>query len=234
MFCVDFNFQYYSMSLFFHHAYLLSAPREMGIVRVKEVLANAGMTVVGNPDVRVWNEESFSVDTARQVRDAAATRPLGERQVFIVAGDTFTLEAQNALLKTLEEPGEETHIVVITPNAGILLPTLLSRLTSFDKKSAVNTPDTDGARTFLTLFVSKRLAHLEKMIKDKDKTVALGLLEGLMSVIHNDAIHSGADAVNASAPYLRELSDMRAYLTDRSSSIKLIMEHIALFLSERK
>jgi len=213
-----------------HHAYLLCSSRDAGIVAVKDALVATGMRVEGNPDVRVWNEESFSVDTARDVRDVVAKRPFGERQVCIIAGDTFTVEAQNALLKTTEEPGEGTHIVIVTPNPGILLPTLVSRCAPFEVGDAPSVIDTHEADIFLSLSIPERLKYLETIIKNKDKATALALLDGVIVVIRSRTTDGGADAFTASAPLLCELSDMRGYLTDRSSSMKLIMEHVALLL----
>jgi hypothetical protein len=74
------------------------------------------------------------------------------------------------------------------------------------------------------------LKYLETIIKNKDKATALALLDGVIIVIRSRATGGGADAFIASAPLLRELTDMRGYLTDRSSSVKLIMEHVALSL----
>ncbi|NTV22577.1 MAG: hypothetical protein HGB03_03390 [Candidatus Yonathbacteria bacterium] len=222
------------MFSFSHHAYLVRSPRESGILHVKQTLVESGVQTEGNPDVRVWNEESFSVDTARDVREAMTKKPFGDKQVCIVAGDTFTVEAQNALLKTLEEPGEGTYIVVITPNPGILLPTLLSRLAQFQEgESFVVTAEHDAV-AFLSLSVPERLSYLEPMLKNKDKTTACALVDGMLEVYHNETIAIGADALRASAPYLAELSAMRGYLTDRSSSVKLIMEHLALLLPVRE
>jgi len=222
------------MFLFSHHAYLVRSPRESGILHVKHVLAELGVQTEGNPDVRVWDEESCSVDTARDIREATAKKPFSDKQVCIIAGDTFTVEAQNALLKTLEEPGEGTYIVVITPNPGILLPTLLSRLAEFQEGEPSATITKHDVVAFLSLSVPERLSYLEPILKNKDKTTARALVDGILEVYHDEAMAMGADALRASAPYLTELSDMRGYLTDRSSSVKLIMEHLALLLPVRE
>ncbi len=46
----------------------------------------------------------------------------------ILSAEKMTTQAQNALLKTLEEPAENTQIVLICENPGRLLPTILSRV----------------------------------------------------------------------------------------------------------
>ena len=52
----------------------------------------------------------------------------GLRQVFIIEdAHLLTLVSQNVLLKTLEEPGADTILILVTPNLHTLLPTVVSR-----------------------------------------------------------------------------------------------------------
>ena len=75
------------------------------------------------------DEDPLDRDTARNVPKEALRKPVaGARKVlwlaqFDRAGDA----AENALLKTLEEPPPSTHIVLTTDNARNLRPTILSR-----------------------------------------------------------------------------------------------------------
>ena len=48
----------------------------------------------------------------------------------------MTVQAQNALLKTLEEPPEYAVILILTTNVGALLPTILSRCVILSMKPA--------------------------------------------------------------------------------------------------
>ncbi|GFI58264.1 DNA polymerase III subunit tau [Muribaculaceae bacterium] len=49
-------------------------------------------------------------------------------------GEKMTVQAQNALLKTLEEPPEYTVILILTTNVESLLPTILSRCVVLNMK----------------------------------------------------------------------------------------------------
>lgn len=49
------------------------------------------------------------------------------RYVYIDRAELLTTQAQNALLKTLEELPRRTHIILAASNRGALLPTILSR-----------------------------------------------------------------------------------------------------------
>ena len=72
---------------------------------------------------------SIKVDQIREAIDRAAYRPFeGRRRVVIVDGaDALVVEAQNALLKTLEEPPPSSVFVLVTARPDLLLPTVLSR-----------------------------------------------------------------------------------------------------------
>jgi DNA polymerase III subunit delta' len=85
-----------------------------------------------HPDVRVvepGETGSIKVDQARQVIEQCAYRPFeGRRRVVIVdEADALEVSAQNALLKTLEEPPPASTFVLNTSRPDVLLPTVRSR-----------------------------------------------------------------------------------------------------------
>jgi DNA polymerase III subunit delta' len=51
----------------------------------------------------------------------------GDRKIFIIKAFSITHEAQNSLLKTLEDPVPGTGFILLIPCADRLLPTLRSR-----------------------------------------------------------------------------------------------------------
>ncbi len=85
-----------------------------------------------HPDTAVRARKAFDlgIDVIRQfVIQAAGKKPLmGVAKVFVIREcERLTLGAQNALLKTLEEPPECTHLILLTSALGKLLPTTRSR-----------------------------------------------------------------------------------------------------------
>jgi DNA polymerase III subunit delta' len=72
---------------------------------------------------------SIKVDQVREAIDRSMYRPFeGRRRVVIVdEADALMSEAQNALLKTLEEPPSASVFVLITNRPDVLLPTVRSR-----------------------------------------------------------------------------------------------------------
>jgi len=85
-----------------------------------------------HPDTTLRKRKALElgVDVIRHfiVEQAAFTPLRGQVKVFMIReADRMTIAAQNALLKTLEEPPGATHIILLTTDLARLLPTTLSR-----------------------------------------------------------------------------------------------------------
>ena len=87
-----------------------------------------------HPDVEYYggdgSRRSFHIDTIRQLRQNAWLLP-GEapcRVCVLCGAENMTDQAQNALLKILEEPPEHTVFIHTAENRAMLLPTILSRV----------------------------------------------------------------------------------------------------------
>ena len=86
-----------------------------------------------NPDIiRVSHEKpnTISVEDIRtQINEDIQIKPYsGKYKIYIVPdADMMTVQAQNALLKTIEEPPAYAVIFLLTENAQSLLPTICSR-----------------------------------------------------------------------------------------------------------
>lgn len=133
------------------HAYLLAGARGCGKRTLANALAQALVCgaeeelrpcgvcpsckrfLSGNhPDVRVVSPKgrSIGVEEVRTLTHYLSRRPYegGRHIAMIHSADKLTASAQNALLKTLESPPEDTVFFLLTDAPAALLPTVRSRL----------------------------------------------------------------------------------------------------------
>ena len=86
-----------------------------------------------NPDFQIIEPDgnSLKIDQIRQMQRKVIEAPIiSEKKVYIIDNaDSMTTEAQNCLLKTLEEPPEFVHIILIGSNESNFLTTIKSRCT---------------------------------------------------------------------------------------------------------
>ena len=99
---------------------------------------------MNHPDIiRLVHEKpnTIGVDDIRlQINNDVAIKPYkGKYKIYIVnEAEKMTAQAQNAILKTLEEPPEYAVILLLTTNLNTLLPTILSRCVTLNMKPVSN------------------------------------------------------------------------------------------------
>ena len=134
----------------FVHAYLLAGPRGTGKKSVARLCAMAAVCrgehkpcgVCGpcrrvladtHPDVhtvtRPKDKKFIVVDVVREVLEEVGVRSFedGVKVIIFPKADEMNPQAQNCLLKTLEEPPQDTVFFLITDQPAALLPTIVSR-----------------------------------------------------------------------------------------------------------
>ena len=93
-----------------------------------------------HPDIIMVNHEkpgTISIDEIRQqvIYDVAVKPYCSPYKIYIIPdAELMTVQAQNALLKTIEEPPEYAVIMLLTSNADAMLPTIQSRCVRLDLK----------------------------------------------------------------------------------------------------
>ena len=116
------------------HAQLISGEDGIG----KSILAEILGKLILNGDlnreyVDIINykpsKASFGVDDVREIIDEVNKKPFeGDKKVIIIhQGNKLTIQAQNALLKTIEEPPTEVYIIILCESLELNLDTIKSR-----------------------------------------------------------------------------------------------------------
>lgn len=214
---------------FSHHAYLIAGEAVQARAEVYVAIeADTGMPVARNPDVFFFEYDSLGIGESRQLKALQAMCGFGLKKYIIVSVRSITLEAQNALLKVLEEPMLGTYFILLMPDSSHLLPTVRSRLSSVGKVTRQKEDSaSQEAKTFLASDIRTRMAMVKKMIDDKDKIRAQTFIDELERVMHQEFAQKPSPK---HAEALLELEQQRLYLAGRSSSLKMIVEHLALIV----
>lgn len=106
-------------------ATLLGVPRE-------QLSSHPDVTLMGREEDDKGNKkQSISLESIKEACERLGLSAVHSLKVVIIEdADTMTLQAQNALLKTLEEPQGQSLVILLGKDRSRLLPTILSRVVS--------------------------------------------------------------------------------------------------------
>lgn len=179
---------------------------------------------VGGLDVTHTFVDSFGIDDARALGLASSQKPLeAPLRTFVLSFRSATVEAQNALLKTLEDPAQTTEFFVIVPREDVLIATVRSRL-QYDRAAGAVEQTSHIAEAFIRSPFSERLKEIEKRTKDKDDAWIEEIVSGIEVWASKNIMKSEIHDV------LLDIMLVRTNLPSRGASKKMLLEQLALTL----
>jgi len=236
-------FEQYKNNGELHHFHLIEGEKE----NVKKSLMNFLEKDFGiNPhdSSLFYNYEfdQFLVDDSRALSMKAQIKtPEGEKMVFVVFANSINHQAQNALLKMMEEPTERTYFFVVLPRTDSLLPTFISRsvLVRGERRQSGETLNDLRKKT-----VGERLKFVDGLVKDiKDEKIEKieaqkfirNLINDLKSEIEkkseNDNTSKGTlQNKPKKTDIIKTLIQIDDYLKDSGSSTKILLERAVLLI----
>ena len=160
-------------------------------------------------DEKEEEQKSIKIDTIRSLIKFAHLAPSysNKKVIIIDNADTMTVDAQNALLKTLEEPPLSTIIILVTGKENFLLPTILSRTTHI-KFSKLSEDD------IVDILVKKGFELKRAMILSKisNGSVSLALeYNGIMELINENLNYRMVSPFIISSKILKR-PDLKGYI----------------------
>lgn len=151
-----------------------------------------------HPDlIHVTHEKPGSIgvdDIREQINDTIMIRPYSSYyKVYIVDdAEKMTIQAQNALLKTIEEPPSYAVIILLTINEDLFLPTILSRCVQLKLKPLKDSviqaylKETMGIpEREAQLYAAFARGNLGKAIKLSDSEEFKDMYKRLLSMLRN-------------------------------------------------
>jgi DNA polymerase III delta prime subunit len=194
---------------------------------IRKLLNEMGIGTEGNPDIYIREYNSFGVDEAREIAAKASSRAVtSERRIFVIVTPSMTNEAQNALLKTLEEPSGDALFFIVVPSPQMLLPTLRSRAQSLQFGGTSQETLVD-VTAFLKAKPETRLEMLKPLLeKDEDDQKDLSGIVGFLSALEKELASDSKPNPERLAPVYRA----RKYVADKGSLTKALLEQVALLI----
>ena len=117
-----------------------------------------------------------------------------ELKYIVLCGDSFRIEAQNSLLKVLEEPPKNIIFLIVTITKNAILPTILSRVQLSYRKTKKNLKLIDLNLAKLDLKdIYAFLKHHQRVSKYDAKEI----IESLLYTIHSNNIQLSKNALES-------------------------------------
>lgn len=201
---------------------LISSSLEQRIIEIEKILGDHGLKI-NHPDVLYFpNNSKLGIEQARKIKEHLSFKPFQAkgRGVALEDASSLTVEAQNALLKILEEPPAESIIILGASSDVTFLPTVLSRcqvviLNSFQDPSdeKMLKPVQHDIEELLKADIAERFEYIEK-IKDKET-----FLKSLVVYFHQN--------LPANTDFLKELLQAEQW-ENQNVNIRAILEYLML------
>jgi len=198
-----------------HHALLYKA------AAVSKETALPFVHLLGASEVEFVEIDSFGIDDVRALTAVAYRAPVvGNRLGVVVVVQTITVEAEQALLKLLEEPPKTTSFLFCVPKSVFLLATLLSRF------SRIETSEVSVMPAVFTEFINSDIPARITLVSDrltaKDSTWQQEMKQGLVTYLDSQK--------KLSAKQLGTLYYVAEHLLTRGASNKQLLEEMAFSL----
>lgn len=175
--------------------------------------------------IEPFENKSIGIDVVRQLDQFLALKVPRtasiNRVVIIQDAENLTLEAQNALLKLLEEPPASTVMLLTASHAQSLLPTVRSRL----QEIVISQPD---EKLLTDYFVSQGFNKPQI----SRAYVITGGLPGLMTAILDDKTHPLLEATDWARRLLNQSVYDRLLAVDELSKNLGLAKNICLILKQ--
>jgi hypothetical protein len=213
------------MNIWSHHSSLFEGEKEIILSEIKEEIEEkTGIPFEKNVDVFEFHFDNLLIDHTHKIKEADIKSSFTQdNKVIIISFESITREAQNALLKVLEEPMGNSRFVLITRTKEILLPTIISRVQIIRHSSFATRKETINIKEFIDSTTSKRLEMVSLLLKEiseeiKPKKEAYFFLLELKQYIENQTENEKKN--------LKTLLNVVQYIDDTSASQKLLLERV--------
>lgn len=177
----------------------------------------------------IETEKAVGIGDIRTLQKKIFLKPLESEQktVILEAFLGMTNDSQNAFLKVLEEPPNNTIIIILTSSLDFVLPTVLSRCTIINLNQTRKLSGEEIEENIKLLLSANNISNALRIAQDfsKDKETALQFLESLIISTHqnlNDDKETGK--------VLKNLQKTHTIIKTTNVNVRFALENLFLNL----
>lgn len=193
----------------------------------------------------VSHEKTVGIEDIRIIQKRLFLKPVkgSVKTVIIEAYEGLTIEAQNSLLKVLEEPPESAIIMVVVLNKNLILPTILSRCKVVEIKEdlqELTEQEISQRLNVLTSLVKNGVGKRLKLAQDfgKSREEAIIWLEQMLIVtrkilidkINNPSLKEGTFSTSECLNILKRFQKTYTIIKTANVSQRFVLENLFLSL----
>ena len=201
----------------------------------KHTIDTFDLTII-EKDENSKNLQTLGIQDVKNLQKKLYLKPLKSQQKLVVLDDAqlLTIEAQNALLKMLEEPPEHTFIFLSSQTAETFLPTILSRCKIIQLEQARSTLTTEEEKEFIIFLnqlpkmkIGDKLKKAEILAKDKNEAIIW--LEKLILATRQQLLKSpNAKRGQYYANFIGKFQQTYQQLKTTNTNARFCLEHMFL------
>lgn len=207
-----------------HHAYGI-ASEDLKIEDVTSLLPKEHFSYLYSESY-----DAFKISDARNIKHLQSEKT-DQGAIFVLHVSRIQHEAQNALLKVLEEPTPHTYFFIIYANFKQLLPTLQSRL-EIITLAQEDTKQTGPIESeyFLSCSLEERFRLIKTHTDSKlgDKAITRSQAQQLLVALEKHI--SKEPNKHKQQERLAVIWDAKSFLIKNGSSIKMVLDLVAVYV----
>lgn len=216
------------------HFYIISGNSEKNKKDVLNFLENDfGFKTLGNPDFYQFSGLNLPISDSRKIKSINSRTKNNETsfRIFIIDVKKIDREAQNALLKTLEEPSSNTIFFLFLPTIDFVLDTVLSRARVIE---GYQNNGSKRASDFLKMTFLEREKVITKISKSFEGPVDLRneylsfLVELEIEILENKKSFLILLGQEEFSQMYKRFLEMKKQANQRGSNLKYIMTFLAI------
>lgn len=224
-----------------NHAYMFEGIDGIGKKTLTKELAKILLdmeNVENSPDyINIFPDgNSIKISQIRKLQTDIIVRPHKDYKIYIINyAEKMTIEAQNALLKTLEDPPEYAIIILITNNKESLLDTIKSRceiikflpIGTRDLENYLVKNGLDGSRAkLLSIFSRGSISKALELAKSSDFNIMRDDIQDYIQTIFDKKIVDILEIPSYMEKYKKEVISLLDILISYFRDIMMLKENV--------